>query len=107
MPKSGTTQRAMGTLNLARSRRLARPERRGRCSSSSTQTAGSLSGGLDGAAEHVLVENASGRLPRLFAERPCALLVVGRDPDGPLAWRGWTFVERWRWTPVRVYVPSP
>ena len=41
--------------------------------------------------EHVLVENASGRLPRSFAERPCALLVVGRDPDGPLAWRGWTF----------------
>ncbi len=57
--------------------------------------------------EHVLVENASGRLARSFEDRPCAVLVVGRDPDGPLAWRGWTFVERWRWTPVRVYAPEP
>ena len=57
--------------------------------------------------EHVRVENASGRLARSFADRPCAVLVVGRDPDGPLAWGGWTFVERWRWTPVRVYAPEP
>ena len=57
--------------------------------------------------EHALVENASGRLPPSFPDRPCALLVVGRDPEGPLAWHGWTFVERWRWTPVRVYAPEP
>lgn len=57
--------------------------------------------------EHVLVENASGRLAPPSADRPCALLVVGRDPDGPLSWRGWTFVERWRWPPVRVYAPEP
>ena len=57
--------------------------------------------------EHVLVENASGRLAPPLADAPCALIVVGRDRDGPLAWRGRSFVERWRWTPVRVYAPGP
>ena len=57
--------------------------------------------------EHALVENASARLAPPSAEAPCALIVVGREPDGPLAWRGRTFVERWRRAPVRVYAPSP
>jgi hypothetical protein len=57
--------------------------------------------------EHVLVENASGRLASPFEDAPCALIVVGRDRDGPLAWRGRSFVERWRWPPVRVYAPGP
>ncbi len=57
--------------------------------------------------EHALVENASERLEPPLAAAPCAVVVVGRDRDGPLAWRGRSFVERWRWTPVRVYGPVP
>jgi len=53
------------------------------------------------------VENASGRLAPAHADAPCALIVVGRDRDGLLVWRGRSFVERWRLTPVRVYAPSP
>jgi hypothetical protein len=57
--------------------------------------------------EHALVENASARLALPDADVPCALVVVGRDRNGPLVWRGRSFVERWRSTPVRVYAPSP
>jgi hypothetical protein len=63
--------------------------------------------GPDVRLEHVLVENASGRLAPPHAEAPCALVVVGRERDGPLAWRGRSFVQRWRRAPVRVYVPVP
>jgi hypothetical protein len=57
--------------------------------------------------EHVLVANPSGRLAPPISDLPCALLVVGGDRDGVAAWRGRTFVERWRWAPVRVYEPAP
>ncbi len=63
--------------------------------------------GRDVRLEHALVENASARLAPPLADAPCALIVVGREPDGPLAWRGRTFVEGWRRAPVRVYAPSP
>ena len=63
--------------------------------------------GNDVRLEHALVENASGRLAPPQADAPCALIVVGRDRDGLLVWRGRSFVERWRLTPVRVYAPSP
>ena len=57
--------------------------------------------------EHVLVENVSSRFAAPASDPPCALLIVGRDRDGPVAWRGGTFVERWRWVPVRVYGVEP
>jgi hypothetical protein len=59
--------------------------------------------GRDVRLEHALVENPSGRLDPPDASAPCAVIVVGRDPDGLLAWRGRSFVERWRREPVRVY----
>ena len=63
--------------------------------------------GTDLRMEHVLVQNASGRLAPPVPDVPCALLVVGREIDRALAWRGRTFVEHWRWQPVRVYRPEP
>lgn len=57
--------------------------------------------------KHVLVQNASGRLAALVSGAPCALLVVGHSLDGPVTWQGRTFVERWGWTPVRVYGFEP
>ena len=57
--------------------------------------------------EHVLVQNASARLEPSVSSVPCALLVVGREVDSSLAWRGRMFVEHWRWQPVRVYRPQP
>lgn len=62
--------------------------------------------GRDVRLEHALVENVSARLTPPLADAPCALIVVGREPDGSLAWRGRTFVERWRRAPVRVYAPD-
>jgi hypothetical protein len=74
--------------------------------------------GADVRVWHVMVENASSRLAGPEFDDPCALLIVGREDDGPLAWRGRTFVERWRENPesaasrpkggmVRVYRPAP
>ena len=57
--------------------------------------------------EHVLVQNASARLAVPAPGAPCALLVIGRQLDGPVSWQGRTFLERWQWTPVRVYRPEP
>ena len=57
--------------------------------------------------EHVLVQNASARLAAAAPGAPCALLVIGRQLDGSVSWQGRTFVERWQWTPVRVYRPEP
>jgi hypothetical protein len=63
--------------------------------------------GRDARLEHALVANASGRLAPPLADAPCALVVVGRVRDGPLVWRGRSFIERWSLTPVRVYAPAP
>ena len=63
--------------------------------------------GPDVRMEHVLVQNASGRLVDRALGPPCALLVVGDAFDGAVDWRGRTFVERWRSMPVRVYGTQP
>jgi hypothetical protein len=57
--------------------------------------------------EHVLVQNASTRFAAPVRPAPCALLVVGQDIGKAVDWQGRTFVERWRWSPVRVYGPEP
>jgi hypothetical protein len=57
--------------------------------------------------EHVLVQNASARFAAPIPSGPCALLVVGQDIGSAVDWQGRTFVERWRWRPVRVYRPEP
>ena len=63
--------------------------------------------GPDFRMEHVLVQNASGRLVDRALGPPCALLVVGDAFDGAVDWRGRTYVERWRSMPVRVYGTQP
>ena len=57
--------------------------------------------------EHVLVQNASAQFAAPLPGAPCVLLAVGRELDGSVSCQGRTFVERWRWTPVRVYRPEP
>jgi hypothetical protein len=57
--------------------------------------------------EHVRVENASRRFARPAAGAPCAVLVLEPGLEGPVAWQGRAFVERWRSGPVRVYGPGP
>jgi hypothetical protein len=63
--------------------------------------------GPDLRVEHVLVQNASGWLAALVPGAPCALIVTGHGLDRTIAWQGRTFVERWGWTPVRVYGAEP
>jgi hypothetical protein len=63
--------------------------------------------GRDVRLEHALVENGSAGLAPPRAKAPCALIIVGRDLENPVAWRGRVFVERWHRQPVRVYGPAP
>jgi hypothetical protein len=63
--------------------------------------------GEDFRLEHAVVKNASAPLADRALGPPCALLVIRDAVAGTVEWRGRTFVERWRRTPVSVYAPTP